>query len=49
VELIDSQFALQLLGRFYGLFADKPIQNYNLTVEGLDKKSDKVYGISKGG
>ena len=49
VELHDAQAALQLLGRHHGLFDDKPVKNFNLTVEGFDKVLDKVYGNSKGG
>ena len=47
VELHDAQGALEKLGRHLNLFDDKPVLNFNLNVDGLDKLLDKVYGDGK--
>lgn len=49
VELVDSQGALEKLGRHLNLFDDKPpAPILSLHVEGFDKILDKIYGPKNG-
>lgn len=48
VEIVDSQSALEKLGKHHKLFNDKLEVVHTLDVEGFDKMLDKIYGKGNG-
>jgi hypothetical protein len=47
VEMVDSQQALIMIGKYHKLFSDRTVVQDGLKIEGLQEMLDKVYGKSK--